>query len=190
MYGPIFTPLLTAAPLNELGLGRPDRTALAKIKRLSLDDGLAPRRIVDREMAEACRAGLFLLYNCFDESHAISQSIETPSGNYWHGILHRREPDYGNAKYWFRRVGVHPVFEPLAVAGRELAAADELDRAAQFLAEQEIWDPFRFVDLCAAATQERSTCELLCRQIQRRECELLFDYCYLAATGQRPNSRG
>jgi hypothetical protein len=166
---------------------------LAEIKSLSLEDGFAPQRIVDREMAEACRAGLFLLYDCFDESHTISQSIESPSGSYWHGILHRREPDYGNAKYWFRRFGVHPVFEPLAVAARELAAAvtaQEPDRTATFLTEQETWDPFRFVDLCAAATQERATCELLCRQIQRRECELLFDYCYRAATGQGPNSGG
>ncbi|HEV2972678.1 MAG TPA: hypothetical protein VGY55_22110 [Pirellulales bacterium] len=183
-YGPIFTPLLAAAPLNELGSGQPDR-ALAKIKTLPLEDGFAPQRIADREMAEACRAGLFLLYDCFDESHTISQSIENPSGSYWHGILHRREPDYGNAKYWFRRVGVHPVFAPLAVAARELAAAEKLDRASTFLTEQTTWDPFRFVDLCAAA-QGQSASEMLCRQIQRRECELLFDYCYRAAVGAEP----
>jgi hypothetical protein len=188
-YGRVFTPLLVAAPLNELGPGTPDRAALAKLKSLPLEDGFAPARIVDREMAECCLAGLFLLYDCMDDSHTISQSIETPSGSYWHGILHRREPDYGNAKYWFRRVGTHPVFAPLAAAARDTAAAETSDRAAAFLVEQNDWDPFQFVDLCATAAQERSATEMLCRKVQRRECELLFDFCYRAATGRRSGDK-
>jgi hypothetical protein len=132
-------------------------------------------------MASACLAGLYLLYDGLDESHAISQSIETPTGSYWHGIMHRREPDYGNAKYWFRRVGNHPVFATLVVAARELAASEKLDRPADFLVEQGAWDPFHFVDLCEAVAKGRSTSGMLCRQIQRRECELLFDHCYRAA---------
>jgi hypothetical protein len=182
-YGSILTPLLAAAPLNELGPGRPDRDALAKLKRLSIEEAFAPHSIVDGEMAEACLAGLYLLYDGLDESHTISQSIETLTGSYWHAIMHRREPDYGNAKYWFRRVGNHPVFAPLAVAARDLDASELQDKSAQFLVEQAAWDPFRFVDLCQAVAQRQSTSEMLCRRIQRRECELLFDFCYLAAIG-------
>jgi hypothetical protein len=182
-YGSILTPLLVAAPLNDLGPGKSDRDALAKLKRLSIEEAFAPHPIVDREMAEACFAGLYLLYDGLDESHTISQSIETPTGGYWHGIMHRREPDYGNAKYWFRRVGDHPVFAPLAAAARELAAPEDLDRSAKFLIEQAAWDPFRLVDLCQAVAQPQSTSEMLCRRIQRRECELLFDFCYRAAIG-------
>jgi hypothetical protein len=184
-YGSILDPLLAAAPLNELGPGKPDHAALAKLKRLSIDDASAPRAIVDRDMASACWAGLYLLYDGLDESHTISQEIETPTGSYWHGIMHRREPDYGNSKYWFRRVGNHPVFAPLAAAARELTASAEPDRPAEFLVEQAIWDPFRFVDLCAVVAQGASGSEMLCRRIQRRECELLFDYCYRAAIGER-----
>ena len=182
-YGPIFSPLLAGTPLNELGPGQPDRSALSKLKSLSLDEAFAPAKIADRNMAEACLAGLCLMYDCVDESHNISQSIETPNGCYWHGILHRREPDYGNAKYWFRRVGRHPVFELLVVAARELAAVEKLDPAASYLEEQRDWDPFRFVDLCEAAAKGRSQSEMLCRQIQRKECELLFDHCFRAAMG-------
>jgi hypothetical protein len=175
---------LSAAQLNELGPGKPAGATLAKLKRLSLDEAFAPHKIVDRDMASACLAGVYLFYDELDESHTISQSIETPTGSYWHGIMHRREPDYSNAKYWFRRVGNHPVFAPLAAAARELAAADAPDKAAHFLVEQTAWEPFRFVDLCEAVAGKRSTSDMLCRRIQRRECELLFDYCYRAAIGQ------
>ena len=108
-YGSVFDPLLAAAPLNELGAGKPGGAARLKLKRLSIDEAFAPHSIVDRDMASAVLAGLYLLYDELDESHTISQALETPTGSYWHGIMHRREPDYGNAKYWFRRVGDHAV---------------------------------------------------------------------------------
>jgi hypothetical protein len=57
------------------------------------------------------------------------------------------------------------------------------DRAADFLTTQPEWDPFRFVDLVAAAARGKSSSEQLCRQIQRREWELLFDYCFRETTG-------
>jgi hypothetical protein len=86
----------------------------------------------------------------------------------------------GNSKYWFRRVGTHPVFEPLRKAAAELAGP-EPERAAAFLATQARWDPFAFVDLCEAAVWGRAGCEELCRRIQQAEWRLLFDYCYRQA---------
>jgi hypothetical protein len=67
--------------------------------------------------AEAILAGLLQINDYLDESHNHSQSIQGEgqdvNGDYWHGIMHRREPDYGNGKYWFRRVGHHPCFDLL-----------------------------------------------------------------------------
>ena len=78
------------------------RAALAALAPESL---VAPRKLADRDMARACLCGLWLAHNYLDESHRISQEIENPTGSFWHAIMHRREGDYSNSKYWFRRVG-------------------------------------------------------------------------------------
>jgi len=174
--------------LCPLGPGSPNeslRPKLAALKPESLFDG---QKIVDESAARCCLAAVWLLHDFLDESHAISQEIETPDGSYWHGILHRREPDYGNAKYWFRRVGQHPIFEPLAVAARVLAEAanDKLPQSMTFLRQQTSWDPYRFIDLCEALASRKSadeSAELLARRIARAEWDLLFEHCALQVTG-------
>ncbi|HUY88880.1 MAG TPA: hypothetical protein VMV10_09115 [Pirellulales bacterium] len=180
-YGPAVAALLAPERLNELGPGTPNRVAGEPLASLSAESLAAPHAVVDRRMAAACQSALWLYHDFLDESHAISQELDTIEGSYWHGILHRREPDYTNAKYWFRRVGSHPIGPELAAAARALAEAAPADRSAEFLNTQAEWDHFRFVDLCQAATAGRSAAELLCRRIQQREWELLFDYCYRRA---------
>ncbi len=63
-------------------------------------------------------AGLWLYCGRFEESHSISQELHTAEGSYWHGILHRQEPDDWNAGYWFKRVGKHAIFEDLSNAAQ------------------------------------------------------------------------
>jgi hypothetical protein len=137
------------------------------------DEELLGAPIVDSASAACVRAGLWLRADRMDASHEISQSIETPDGSYWHGILHRREPDYSNAKYWFRRVGDHAIFAELAsiagVPGREGQGAS-LDATPGGR-----WDPFRFVDLCASGPQGSRRSEL--EEIQSREIDLLLAHC-------------
>lgn len=145
---------------------------------------LAGRPIVDIEAARCCLAGLWLAHGFLEESHRLSQETDTREGSYWHGILHRREPDYANAKYWFRRVPQHPIHQPLAERAAELARASELDAPARFLTESPTWDALRFVDLCEAIARGRSRCEELARQVALAEWELLFDYCYRQAVGE------
>ncbi len=188
-FGPPLAALLVREELNELGPGRPDESLRRPLADLQLDAAFAPHKIVRRDQAEACLAGLWLLHDFLDQSHAISQSLDDSAGSFWHGIMHRREPDYGNAKYWFQRVGRHPVFAPLATAARQLAedflAEHPSDRTAKSLAEQGDWDPFLFVDACqSVARQPNTATAMLCRQIQRQEWELLFDWCYCAAIGK------
>jgi hypothetical protein len=116
---------------------------------------------------EAALAGLCLYFSCIDEAHEIAQDISTPEGSYWHGIVHRQEPDAGNAGYWFRQVGAHPLFPIL----REKAAAIGVDFGA-------VWDPFAFIDLCEKARLHPGSIEeQRALEVQRAEWQLLFDYC-------------
>ena len=61
----------------------------------------------------ALASALWLYIDELDRSHRISQGIDTPTGSFWHGIMHRREGDFGNSHYWFRNTGEHPAMEAI-----------------------------------------------------------------------------
>ena len=179
-YCPAVQALLTEPRLSPLDPGSPNRAAYDALQALD-EKMFQPHTVRDRDLAAACRAALWLYHDYLDEAHTISQEIETQEGSYWHALMHRREPDFPNAKYWFRRVGTHPIFEQLHAAAVALAADGPAQAA--FLRSQGKWDVYAFVDLCEASSRWRAECELLCRRIQQREWELLFDYCYRTAIG-------
>lgn len=60
--------------------------------------------------SDAIKAGLHVLNDDLVRGHALAQEHEgDKTCDYWHAIVHRREGDFENAKYWLRRVGRHPV---------------------------------------------------------------------------------
>ncbi|HEX5104753.1 MAG TPA: hypothetical protein VFV87_13120 [Pirellulaceae bacterium] len=179
-YPPPIADLITDR-LSELGPGSPSEAMRPKLAALSVESLFANKRVVDQDAARCCLSALWLWHDFLDESHALSQEIDTVDGSYWHGIMHRREPDYGNAKYWFRRVPQHPIHGPLAEQAAQLARANQLDTAAEFLVAQKTWDAFGFVDLCEAIARGKSQSDQLAREIARLEWRLLFEHCYRQA---------
>lgn len=175
-YAPIVADLVSADRLPLLGPGTPNGAMRSTLASLNVQTLFANREIVDHDMARCCLSGLWLWHDFLDESHQISQEIETTTGSYWHGIMHRREPDYGNAKYWFRRVGEHAIFPTLAVAAAKLSEGLTLDRASEFLNDRTRWDAFAFVDLCERIARGQGDCEQLAKLVAKTEWELLFDY--------------
>lgn len=149
----------------------PDAGAEAALKALSDQTISKNRRVRMPHDASALKAALWLLFDFMAESHEFSQALATPSGSYWHGILHRREPDAFNAKYWMARVGEHPIFPELLNDARELAANSILNVS---LNAMKTWDGKWFVDACCAKHNGAEETVLL--DIQRREWALLFDY--------------
>ncbi len=121
-------------------------------------------------------SGLYLYFSCLDESHAIAQALDTPEGSFWHGIMHRQEPDPFNAGYWFRRVGSHPVFPALAITAQALGYTKGNSTPAR-------WAPLSFIDYCETARKRPgSREETLAMQVQLAEWQLLFDYCATKAS--------
>lgn len=82
-----------------------------------------------------CAALLYI--DELDRAHEIAQNDPSPLGAYWHGVMHRREGDFSNAKYWFRQ-------------------------AAAAWPDLEGWDPLRFVDEVSRAAPDQP--ELVARQ--------------------------
>jgi hypothetical protein len=113
-------------------------------------------------LSPACAAGLWLRFDFLDESHAVSQDLDTPDGSFWHAIMHRREPDAANSKYWWRKVGAHPVLKALV---REAPAVG-----------YNYTSPFDFVDFCERVRETGSAEEETAKRVQALEWRLLFDH--------------
>jgi hypothetical protein len=136
--------------------------ARAELKRWKASD-LFPKAV----SPEGALAGLFLYFSCLDEAHKIAQDLDTQEGSFWHGIMHRQEPDASNAAYWFRQVGKHAVYPDL----RGEAHKKRFDTGKE-------WDPCQFIDFCEASrVRPGSYEEEIAKQVQLTEWQLLFDYC-------------
>ena len=110
----------------------------------------------------ALQAGLWLYIDELDRSHVISQMIDDATGSYWHGIMHRREGDFGNSHYWFRKAGAHPAMATVDAVDLEGAA--------------DAYDAHALVDAAEAAHKKGESPEKLIAQ-QRREWVALFAWC-------------
>jgi len=95
-------------------------------------------------------AALYLYTDDLESSHSCSQSMETDTGSFWHGIMHRREGDFGNSRYWFRRASSHPL-----IAGPPYL------------------DPVGLVDAVSKASSD----DITLVERQRTEWSVLFEWC-------------
>jgi hypothetical protein len=137
-------------PLNPPGLGpdpRPRRLSAVEVDRGV--ETLATERAVPESRRSLVRALALLWHDHLDEAHEIVQDLPDGEGAYLHGIMHRREPDYWNAKYWFRRVGGHPFFGSF---GPQVAA---MPGGAGFVVGG-LFDPAEFVDAVELSLRRRS----------------------------------
>lgn len=115
------------------------------------------------------RGGLLYALGDLENSHTIFNDTPGDVAAYWHGMLHRRETDFDNARYWFRRAGKLPFFDGLHAKAAEVSPD---------MARQSTWDPYLFTGQCEQAKfgAEELVKELLA--LQRAEFDVIFDYCW------------
>jgi hypothetical protein len=132
----------------------------------TISDGKA---IGKPQMFALVRGGLLYALDSIDEAHRIFQDSPGDLGSYWHGMMHRREGDFDNARYWFRRSGVLPFFDALH---------SEASNVSADIARQSNWDPYLFTGACEQARFGETEGLKDLATLQRMEFEVLFDYCW------------
>lgn len=140
-----------------------------------------PRRSIND--AAAVLSGLWLRHDYLDESHRLSQDINTPSGSYWHAIMHRREGDFWNSKYWLNKCRGHPA---LGLISRHAADIINAAPASKDLLKLTLgdFDAHGFVDLVEAIhTAPGDSRYPIVVALQQLEWRILFDHCLRSAAG-------
>jgi hypothetical protein len=145
--------------------GSPD--ALRRIRNAEEKDLTGGAVLADVTYPQLIRAGLLYAYDAIDESHRIVQEIRTDNASYWHGMLHRREGDFENARYWFRRTGKLGVFAEMHAQASEVSP---------LMGRQENWDPYVLVGLCEQARFGGDVNQKEVVALQRIEFDVMFDH--------------
>ncbi|MEM7680915.1 MAG: hypothetical protein AAF288_03070 [Planctomycetota bacterium] len=145
------------------GVGAPDglAEAVAAVGEAVASDVLAER-------PDVC-AALWLFVDDIDKAHAVCGALNTPTGSYWHAIVHRREGDFDNSKYWYRKAGNHPAMRRIDLTGGGAGSGTDVAK----------YDPFAYVDQVRMSLGREGLDgehpELV--SVQHREWRSLFEWC-------------
>jgi hypothetical protein len=128
----------------------------AEGKRLSAliaDSGLASESLVV--------AMLWLRVGIIEPAHEIVQDGATPLASYLHGVVHRLEGDYWNAKYWFRQVHDKRLLQSVSIAMVERIEKEGLLTVAKSLnfVQGSQFSPAEFVTAHEQMNQQSKTAE-------------------------------
>lgn len=162
MTADIWSLIDTAGPA---ALDRGPRAGVAAAA--TLERALAPHLAgMTSERRAAALALALLWHDDLDGAHQLCQAHEDDADcNYVHALLHRREGDFANAKYWFREVGTHPAYVLVARAAAESGYPT--------LVTGGVWRPAAMVDACAAAVGDDPAKQTALLRLQAAEFRAL-----------------
>ncbi len=165
VYEALFQPVFEALPFDDamealvIKEQPSDADAAAAVQRAVRDEALSDRPDLV--------AGLWLYVDELDKAHAACQDLDTPTGSFWHLIVHRREGDFSNARYWVRKTGKHPAMDHIDLTGGGAGTGTTV--AA--------YDPEELVDRVERATKRGDRESPALESAQRKEWQALFGWC-------------
>jgi hypothetical protein len=143
-----------------------DRDVWRRVKE-ARDASLAGDSLLVPLAFDVIRGGLLYALDDLAGCHEFFQNTACDLVGYWHGMMHRREADFDNARYWFRRAGALPFFGTLHSRAAEISTD---------AAKQMSWDPYLFTNECEQHRFGADSEEASLARLQRAEFEVVFDY--------------
>ena len=179
-----FKGLMATPEPPELGPGPRNGVHPEAALQKALDEHFRGKNLAS-EGEQLVRALILLWHDHLNAAHVIAQDVANADGAFVHGIVHRREPDYGNAGYWFHRVGKHPAF---ADSGGKRGDTGWIEGRCGFAGESDPkgnWDPVGMISACehAARTGGQDNQTHTLREVQRVETETLIHWLLREAKG-------
>jgi hypothetical protein len=170
---PQFQQVLETAQAASLGPEvRPSRKSIAELDKILALQFATTKLEPDRK--DCIRALALLWHDHLNEAHELAQNIHDPDGSLIHAIMHRREPDFGNAKYWFHRVGRHDSYSEIARRVAELPSSADEGELLERICPNHEWDPFAFVDAVQRSREGMAMIPFL-QRLQGVEFSAIFD---------------
>jgi hypothetical protein len=134
--------------------------------------------------ASAMLGGLWLWHDALHECHEIVQDLIGPTGSFWHAIMHRREGDFSNAKYWYARCSDHRALRLVSAMARDVIGRDTKDKSLLHIVAGE-FNADAFVDLVeeihADPADPRHAAAV---RLQQMEWRALFNHCAYESAGE------
>ncbi len=115
------------------------------------------------------------------QSAATDDELAATSA-YLHAIIHRREGDFSNSRYWYRRCANHPILPTLGRQVEEIARSEPADKKI-FRITADGFNPIVFVEFVENLIPTDTSRHRFATIAQRLELQAMLAFCARAARG-------